>query len=151
MTQPRLCGCCGAPVGTDGRYEREPRDTIVTPDRDANLHLIGQAERYEGSQLATNVTLTAELGALRNAYPHGCPGSLYWWRHRMGHATGCVICGGELPANAGRHYKRVASHRMYCSNACRQRAHRIMKSAQRIEVPHDSRAITDPSDSEGGS
>lgn len=60
---------------------------------------------------------------------HGTPGSRAWWRQRTGHETGCVMCGGELPANSGVYWKRVSPNRMYCSPACRQRAYRMRKPA----------------------
>ena len=47
-----------------------------------------------------------------------------WWRHRTGNETGCVMCGAELP-------RRVRSNRMFCSNACRQRAYRIRRKVER--------------------
>lgn len=76
------------------------------------------------SETLRNVT----LGDNRNVYPNGYPGSRPWWRARSGHKTGCVICGSDLPANIGYStYKRVASHRMFCSNACRQKAYREVR------------------------
>jgi hypothetical protein len=63
------------------------------------------------------------------AKPRACPGSRPWWRERTGHQIGCVICGGNLPKVKTRYgWDRVASHRMFCKNACRQRAYRIMHS-----------------------
>ena len=56
-----------------------------------------------------------------------------WLRHRSGHETGCVMCGGDLPANIRStysDYRRVSGNRMFCSNACRQRAHRIRKKVR---------------------
>ena len=109
-------------------------------------------ERYEGPQLGTSVTAddalrTGTMGPLRNKlaelhekYPHGRPGSRNWWRHRSGHEEGCVLCGGELPANVARGrtrnaWKAVSSNRMFCSSSCRQRAYRIKKKLESVGAP----------------
>ena len=69
------------------------------------------------------------LAAIRVAEPF--PGSQSWWRRRTGHSTGCVICGGALPTVRSRYGPaRVHGNRLTCSNACRQRAYRIMQSPE---------------------
>jgi ferredoxin len=97
------CPHCGAPVGEDGRYERPCAPNNVTQ----------------------------ELERLREMARGRPPviGSPRWYREQTGHESGCVMCGGELPANSGIYWKRVASHRLYCSDACRQRAYRMRRKA----------------------
>ena len=121
MTDPALCPCCGqeVPEALQSRRMRRIRNTDAEPLR------------------------TVPMGHHRNAleelwekYPHGMPGSTKWWRHRTGHETGCLMCGGGLPANAPHglygQSKRISSNRRFCSNACRQRAYRIRKKIKQV-------------------
>lgn len=134
------CECCGAPVGPDGRWDTSEEAQYIEEELEryeaelAAGSVTDDGERYEPGPGARSVT--DDLAELRKKYPHGHPGSKPWWRHRRGHEEGCVICGDDLPANltsswSGR--KTVARHRMYCSNACRQKAYRIRKKVRANE------------------
>lgn len=90
-----------------------------------------------GQPTARNAGIADELAQLRSLPARSPqPGEEQWLRERTGHETGCVICGGELPANSGVYWKRVSPNRMTCSNACRQRAYRIRKTIEK-EIEHE--------------
>jgi hypothetical protein len=95
-------------------------------------------ERNESVPLAPSVTpMAAELARLRALPP--TIGSQVWFRHQTGYAEGCVICGGALPQNGrSRRYpglRFVWGGRMFCSDACRQKGHR-MKAKAAGQVRH---------------
>lgn len=56
-----------------------------------------------------------------------------WLREYTGHQDGCPVCGGDLPVKWtwSDGDPRVAPARIYCSDACRQKAYRLRRKIQR--------------------
>ena len=129
------CPTCGqeVPVALRTGSIRTVRNEDAEPLQTVRRRDIRNAEDAP-LRTGTMGRLRNAMEALREQHPHGMPGSRNWWRHRMGHETGCVMCGGDLPAHIpygyGSQSKRVSRNRMFCSNACRQRAYRIVKKVK---------------------
>ena len=120
MSEEHRCPTCGQEV--PGRYKPPAGAPVVT-------------QMWEPLQTSRRrKTRNASDDSLQKARRRDSRDNLkLWLRHRSGHETGCVMCGGDLPANIRSWYsdhRRVSSYRMFCSNACRQRAHRILKKVR---------------------